>query len=297
MYKIDYDVNRTENCVLIDSDAWIQAPNVIQQYRLSGRRVITYITKVIDINPVKEAFKGIIKKGDTILVSRVASEVSQYRNYSLLGNQKYYNLPISQVLGVFEDNIISLGTLRLLFNKVLYEKVSVNSGILEDTNSCATIGKILKQGPTKLTAKDELVPLSVQINDVALFKDNVSTKITLDGKDYFVAEDESVVCTFTDKSDLESARFLNGSILMSPYIPEKLSNHLWTPAMNYEDEDYTDIYKRDRFKIDYIDPNLTVVKKGDIIWVDRNITTYAFCNGKRYFLITGTDHIEFKELS
>ena len=121
MYKIDYDIERTENCILIDSESWLSnSSNVIQEYRLSGKKVLTYLTKAIDVN-LSGQFLEVIKPQDIVLISKVAAEVAQYRNHKLLDEHKYFDIPVMQVLGKFKDNKVSLDNLTLLFNKILYK--------------------------------------------------------------------------------------------------------------------------------------------------------------------------------
>lgn len=287
MYKIDYKVDKTKNCVLVDSNDWLySSSNLIREYRLSGKKVLSYVTKALEVNLLDD-YESLVKKGDIILLSRVVSEISQYKSHALLQDKKYYDVPIMQVLGVFESDLISFETLSLITNKVLYKKEIIRKGIFQVSDSAATIGRIIKVGPDVAKVKE---------TDLALFVDNVSTRITLNGEEYFVTDETAIICLLQEDGTLEQAKFLNEYILMTPYIPEKLSEHLWTPSMNYEDEDYTDIYKRDRFKVSYVDTNLTGIEKNDIIWIDRNVTMYAFFDGVQYFITRGKEHLEFKEL-
>ena len=289
MYKIDYNVDKTENCIQIDSGNWLSnSSNLLQEYRLSGKKVLTCITEALETHLIDEKYKGAVNKGDIVLLSRVVSEVSQYKSHELLDDKKYYDVPILQVLGIFRNKKVSLDTLILLFDKFLYKKEDIYEGTLQVSDKLTTVGRVLKAGSTTQNVKE---------GSLVFIKDNMSTRIVLDGEEYFVAEEPSVVCIFSDEhKSLEGAKFINNVILMTPYVPERLTEHLWTPDMNYEDADYTDIYKRDRFKINYLDDNLTGLQKNDIIWVNRNVTVYAFLKGTKYFLINGKDHIEFKEL-
>jgi hypothetical protein len=73
-----------------------------------------------------------------------------------------------------------------------------------------------------------------------------------------------------------------------------LSYSLSTPTLNFEEEDVTDIYNRDLFKIVAIDKSLTNLKKDDIILTDRSVTNYAYIGVDKYFLLTGTTYLEAK---
>ena len=64
--------------------------------------------------------------------------------------------------------------------------------------------------------------------------------------------------------------------------------------MNYENEDITDIYNRDLFKILASDKSLTKLQKDDIIIVDRSVTNYVYIGTDKYFMLSGMDYIEAK---
>ena len=76
---IDFRVKRSEDCITIDTKAWITSSDIgITIHRMSGRDIPTFITKVVSVNPVVESLKGLVKTGDIVLLSRVASDISQY---------------------------------------------------------------------------------------------------------------------------------------------------------------------------------------------------------------------------
>ena len=303
MLDFDFKLDKNENCILIDPDAWVtNNSNLIQKYRMSGRNVITYMTKVLDIYAKEECLKGFISSGDLVFMTRVASEVSQYRHF--LGpdkSRKYYTIPIMQVIGVFQDENISLEALTLLFDKILYKKVEFESkGLVKDVSDNTTLGEVVKIGFCKFSNKWEKQPLKVKTGDLILVKDNISTEIVIEGETYFAVDESGIVGIFKDSDDvsLENLEFINETVLMKPYIPEKMSKNsiLWTPVMNYEDADYSEIYCRNQFKVAYLDQNLTAIKKNDIILIDRNVTNYVYFNKQKYFVTNGMDYIEGRRI-
>ena len=289
MLNFDFKIDKNKDCILINPNNWIvNSSNKIQKYRLSGRDVLTYITEILDVYADKGVLKGFIKPHDTVLLTRVASEVSQYKGFvGPDGDSKYYTIPIMQVIGVFENKNITLDSLNILFDKILYKKIEQETkGILKDINDNTTLGKVVKTGFCKFTNKWEKQPLTVKEGDIILVKDNISTEIVLDGETYYVVEESGIVGIFkNDNISFDNIIFMNNIVLMNPYIPEKMSTNslLWTPIMDYEDLDYSEIYCRNQFKIAYLDENLTKLKKGDIVIIDRNVTTYVYFNKQKLY--------------
>lgn len=303
MLDFDFKLDKNENCVLINPDAWVtNDSNLIQKYKMSGRNVITYITRALDVYAKEDCLIGAINPGDLIFMTRVASEISQYQGF--LGpnkDQKYYTIPIMQVIGVFKDGNISLNSLTLLFDKILYKKIELETkGIVKDVTDNTTLGEVIKTGTCFLSNKWEKRPLKVKTGDLILVRDNISTEIVIDGDTYYAVDEGGIAGIFRDSSDisLDNLEFMNEIVLMVPYIPEKMSRNsmLWTPVMNYEDADYSEIYCRNQFRIVYLDQNLTNLKKDDIVIIDRNVTTYVYFNRQKYFVTNGTNYMEGRRI-
>lgn len=297
--NIDFNNERSEDCVLIDTRAWIQNPCMLSIHRMSGRDVNTYITKVLRVNEVKEALKGVVKEGDTILLSRVAAEVAPCRAFALeVGEDRYYHAPILQVVGTFENDTISFETLRMGLNRVLVKKVEPTyETFLLSPNDNTFIGEVVKASSYKINSKWDREPLQVLVGDKVIIPDNVSTEIYLDGEKYYAVEESLLVGTLNKTPyTLAEANLLNGSILMKPYVPGQVLNStlLLTPDLNYEDADYTDIYNRNLFQVVACDSNLTDVSKDDILLVLRDITNYVYFNMEKYFIIRGMEFVEAK---
>lgn len=303
MLGFDYKIDKHKDTVLIDPTAWVKNDsNIVQRYKLSGKDISTYITKVLDIYIDHDVAKDYISVGDTVLLTRIVSDVAQYRGF--IGpdrSSKYFVTPILQVIGVFKDDKISLDNLNVLFDKVIYEKVQPKQeGLLTDSEGINNLGKVVKVGSFAVDNNWESKPLTVQIGDTILVKDNISTEIVLDGKIYYVVDESGIIGISSTGacSSLDDFKLINRVMLMTPYIPEKMSKDslLWTPIINYEDLDYSEIYCRNQFKINYLDKNLTNIKKGDIVIIDRNVTTYVYFNKQRYFVINGTNYIEGRKI-
>ena len=282
--NFDYKVKRTEDCVLINTNNWIQMSN-FEIRKISGKSYITYIAEALDIHTHSEEFTNCpIKKGSYMLLTKVASEVAGMSSFEIDGN-KFFNVPIMQVLGIFKNNEISLNNLEMLYNKVLIEKIEEKTYKgLELPLSNEMIGRIIKKGNKAI---------NTNINDVVIVKDNIVTPIRLNEKDYYGLEESGIVGIIKDKSNIN---FINESILMQPYYFKKLLNStiLETADINYEDLDYSDVYNRDLFQIKYIDSRIEGLKPNDVVLAKRDYTNYVYLNQDKYFLLNGKNWVEAK---
>lgn len=296
---LDYKVLKSEDSILINVNNWVY-PSGLSIQKISGKASISYITKALDCHYVSDVFKeytdSTINKGDYILLTRVASEVASMRSYDLGDGQKYFNVPIQQVLGTFKNNDISLDSLEMLYNKILIEKIDTNQTGLLLSGDNNMIGKILKVGTIGLDESYNPKPLRVKQGDVVIVKDNVSTEIRLGDKDYYAVEETHVVGVISYGFSIDDITFINDSILMVPYNNPKVLNSslLITPDINYEDLDYSDIYNRDLFQVKYVDKELKDVEVGDVLLVKRDYTNYVYLNQEKYFLLNGQKWIETK---
>lgn len=281
--NIDYKVPRTENSVLIDVNNW-KTPDstLIQASKINGKLSNTYITEVLDTN-IK--YKG-INKGDYILISAVSSEIAPLRSYKRINNRKFFDLPIEQIQGVFQNKKICYKNLKIIKDKILIKKVENNTTGYLLTNSNMMLGEIVKIG--------EQVS-KVKLGDLVIIRDNISTEIALDDGVYYSLEERMVVGILQGNS-LENLKLINESILMKPYKPKKVLNSklLITPDINYDELDYSDIDNRNLFKVEYADNNLGKIKRGDIILVNRCLTNYVYFDMDKYFIINGYENIEAK---
>lgn len=289
--NFDYNVKKTEDCVLIYVDNWIQASDIAIQ-KINGKSSISCIAEALKIH--EHNYKNSsIKEGSYMLITKVAADVCRYTNFEIDG-KKFFNIPIMQVLGIFEDNRITLNNLNMIYDKILVERIDTNSCdniILPKTNEM--IGRVVKIGTNKFDKNFNKIPLQVKTGDVVLVKDNVSTPIRLDGKDYFAIEESAVVGVVEKNGEIT---FINESILMQPFHFKKLLNStiLEAPDINYEDLDYSEVYNRDLFKIKYIDKRIKDLKENDIVLVKRDFTNYVYLNQEKYHLINGKNYIEAK---
>jgi chaperonin GroES len=83
-----------------------------------------------------------------------------------------------------------------LFLEALEEEKTTKSGIvLPETaeKERPTRGKVIAVGPGKRNEKGEIIPMSVKVGDVVLFKKYGPDEIEIDGKKYLVGEEEDIL--------------------------------------------------------------------------------------------------------
>ena len=295
---LDLKVPKFKDKVIINTKKWVQNHEGcgLGIYRMSGRDLPTYLIKAEEVYDFSDRFKGSVHKGDLMLVTRMSSEVCMYNTFELEDEGAYNSIPIMQIIGTFEGNKIAFSNLNLLFDKILVQKKENGYKGFVLPNSNTFIGEVVKVGTNRFDKEGNSHDLRVSVGDTVLIRDNVTTEIYLDGQQFFATEEAMVVAIFNDSEcSLEEAEIISDSVLMVPYIPEKVSGSVFvTPNLTYEDLDTTDIYNRDLFKVVAVDENLTKIQKDDILLLDRNITNYVYHGIDRYFIISGTDLIEAK---
>lgn len=299
--KVNFRVKRAENCVLIDTKKWIQN-STLGVYRMSGRPIPTYMAEVLSENLTRECFKNSVNCGDIVLISRVASDVSQYRAFAIEEEDKrYYNVPIMQILGVFEDKNICLSSLKLLFNKILVRKITPEyEGFIISPNDNTMIGEVLKVGTCNFTENWNPYALLVKIGDKVLIQDNVSTEIYFDGLPYYVVEEKAIVGIFkegTKRFSLKDLKLINNYILLEEAKERRTDSTgslLVTTCESFEDADYSELYNKDVFNVLGVDDKITKVEEGDTLLVDHFVTNYAYFQYNKYCIIEGLKDISAK---
>ena len=295
---LDLKVPRFKDKIVVNTKKWVQNYEGcgLGIHRLSGRDLPTYLIYAEEVYDFSERFKGAVNAGDLVLATRVSSEMCMYNSFELEGEGQYNTIPIMQVIGTFNDNKVSFSNLKLLFDKILIQKKdNIYKGfVLPESNSF--VGEVVKVGTNRFDADGVSHDLRVSVGDTVLVRDNVTTEIYLDGQQFYATEEAMIVAIFHDSAyELENAEIISDSILLQPYIPEKIFNSsLVTPNVIYEDLDVTDIYNRDLFKVVAVDKNLTKVAKNDILLIDRNVTNYVYHGLDKYHIISDMNIIEAK---
>ena len=295
--NIDYNVDGTENCVLINTRDWLYPDNtLVLKYKMSGRTVITYLTKALKVNVDTAKFPTHIEEGQTLLLSRIVSDISMHREHKIENNY-YYSTPITQVMGYFVDNKITYDNLVMLYDKILVEKVDIHKDeLIKRVDDNTMVGKVLKVGTNTFSKEWKPLPLQVYVGDTILIRDNATTLITLDNKEYYAIEHGNVIGKFSDSLSMNNIEVINDYIIMHEYVDElKIDDSIISTRLDsYEGMDWSSYYNDSIFIVIHKDKNLTKINIGDKVVVNKHLVNYAYFNNVRYNVISGLDYIEAK---
>ncbi len=84
---------------------------------------------------------------------------------------------------------------RVFIEPVNESKVTKSGLVIPDTaeKEKPIKGKILSTGPGKRTDKGDLIPMSVKVGDMILFKKYGPDEIEIDGKKYLVGDEDDIL--------------------------------------------------------------------------------------------------------
>ena len=297
---INYSIDRSYNCLKIDTNNWLQNQNSLKKYRMSGTSVITNITSIVDRNIDSKLIEvnRVLQVNSVILLPHVCCEVARLRSYQI-GNRNFYDVPINQVAGYFSEGVIDIEHLNLLQDNVLIKKINMDKNkLLYSVNDNSTVGEVLKVGYDEFEFEGSRKPKYVSVGDLVLVQDNVSTEVLIDGESYLVLSEDSIIGTFPSKErmNIEELEAINNSILLTEYKSKFLfeSSFLESPIIDYNTLDYADTYNQDLFTVVAVDENLQDIQKNDIIFTDRDLTFYVYFKKQKYFLVKGMQSISAK---
>ena len=229
-----------ENSVFI-KHFWEQnTSQLIQVYNKNLNTKLNYITKAIKVNIEEDKFGDIINEGDTLFLSRYLVSCKKFKlSSSLLNGDNYSNIPPKLIMGRFKDNIISLNTLEMFFDKILVEPIKdlkIGSILLTQNSKC-NIGKVIKHGKGGLFRDYTRKPMLVKENDVILYWNNTDTTLTLSGNPYSALEENRVIGIFKEGIlEIDNLEMLDGRVLLKDMEEEKLDlqSSLVLPSKNNE---------------------------------------------------------------
>lgn len=284
---------RSENCILVDTENWIaNTSNEIIGINSRGGIAENNITIVLDTNISDAKYKDVLRAGDFVMLSKLAVRVYCAKAYSIpveYDSTKYTDVPVSHVLGKFEDNKISFSTFKLLGDKVLLKRVSyteidVVDGFQVTPNTTLTVYDIVKVGPDVQ---------NVSVGQRILLRDNVAVETFLDGEQYFVTDVETVVGVFEGDLDISKVTPCNNCIILTEYIPERAagSSIIYNPSYDKKDDfdNRSEIYTEETYRVlvsaeSSLDPQ-------DIVYMSRFALEYITFRGIKYFVAYGTKHM------
>lgn len=293
----DYKVRgaRSNNCVLINAQNWLaNTSNEIIGFNSRGGIANNFITEVLDTNIENEQYVGTIKAGDIVMLTAVASRLYCSHTFSIpvdFDNISYTDIPVSHVLGKFNNRDLSFSSFTPLANFVVLERIenvdSNEAGFLKTANKTKTICKVVKLGPEVKDLKED---------EVVLIRDNISTNTMIDGKAYQIVTEDMVVGKFTSneyyKPLNEIIELRHSFILMDEYQPENAAGSSVIINPQYDasqDEGMSAIYNEMTYKV--LLSNVKDIEPNDLVYMPRAAVEYITCLGTRYYLATNSQFV------
>lgn len=272
--------------VMINVNDWYST-SMLSIVNMKGRRVPTNITKVVDIN-MAPAYKNIpVTIGSLIAISAPATQIARLRNFVLPNDDNIYaNVHMSQILGYFKDNILSIDSFVPIYDKVLLKKIEVPvSHYLDITTDTISVGEVVRTGDGGFDDKWKRIPIKVQEGEQVLVKDNISTSLFLDNEEYFVVDDKAVIGKWNNVGenyayDLSDIQVYNDINLFKEYEETTIEgSFLLKPPFDKEEDDISE---------NYVDHLFELVKSNTledgIYYIERIYTERARFKGQTYFI-------------
>lgn len=256
-----------------------------------------FITRIVKHNYDKNIFcYHNIEEGDLVFLSRYMLSAKSFELGS--SKTKYSSLPVTQILGVFRDENEDFNSLEILDSNILVEPIKeLNEGgltLTQQENSKCNIGRVVKCGKGGFFPDWTRKDMTVDVGDIILYWDNITTPLFLEGKHYLCVGEYGVVGRFTDGNiDTNNLEMLNGRILLSETDEVKI-NGIFIPKVSEDVEEYS--RPEDRFKVGRISEKGTEVKKGvfsgnqgveigDTLLIDPAFLKGVSFKGKQYYTI------------
>lgn len=292
---------------LLFAHDWIEInTNLIQSISKNMGTKANNITKVIKCVYDKNIYdQHNLNEGDVVFLSRYVHCANKFE----LGRSKvkYSSVPITQVVGVFRDELMSLDSLEILDGNILIEPIleSYEGDLKIGTTNSRTcnIGKVVKVGkggffPFPRVRKSPLV----EVGDIVLAWNNTATPIRFGSKTYLCLGDYSVVGKF-DRGDtsLDSLQMINGRPLLKEIEDIEYENGIIVQKdYEYEEESTR---PNNRFKVlkisargQEISPGVfrpnDEISEGDLVVIEQIKTKLFTFKGVEYVTLENIDDVQ-----
>lgn len=279
-----YDIANTKTYghILVDSNDWYNT-SALLQINMRGKVKPSYVTKVVDINPAPAYRPLPFKKGDKVIVSALATRIAKLKTMQICRDSvDYANIHISQVLGYFNNNNISVEDFIPLYDKVLMKKVHIPASehiyLSDDTMS---VGKVLKVGDGGFTDDWKRRPMEIKVGSTVLIKDNVTTDVTINGEEYYITDDKNIIGEFLDETiDLTSLKVYGNIGIFNEYEDDKIEgSFLYKPVLSHDD-DVAQTYTENFFQV----VKSETLNTDDVYFISRFDTEYVRFRGQKYYV-------------
>lgn len=292
--KFVYNIANTKSYghVMININDWISTNNLLC-INLKGKVLPSKITKAVKINSAPAYRPLPFKEGAVIALSAIATRIGLLRPFNIPNDPNgYANVHISQILGYFKNEVLSLDNFQLIYDKVLLEKIDIPpSNYLNINDDNISVCKVLAIGDGGFNEKWERIPMNANVGDYVLLRDNITTSITLEGKEYYVTDDKYIVGRFQGlEFDFNSLIPFKNVNIFEAYESDTIEGSFLLKPYYKEDIEISETYQDNLFKLIKSDS----LSKGIYI-IDRFKTEYIKFKNRTYFIAQTKDIIGIKK--
>ena len=289
-----YDIANTKSYghVMVDINDW-KSDSILQQINLKGKLLPTFITTAVKINSAPAYRPVPFNEGDTIALSAIATRISFLRPFSLPNDpNSYANVHLSQVLGYFKDNEITIDNFIPIYDKVVMKKIEIPASTsLQLITDNMSVGEVIKVGDGGFTEEWERRPMNIEVGSHVLIRDNVTTTLSIGGDEYYVTDDTNIVGAFkSNEYDISNVDVFGDISIFEEYEDDRIEGSiLYRPVFN-KDNDIAQTYQENVFKL--VKSN----KLNDGVYLmSRFDTEYIKFKNKDYFVIKNNKVMAKKE--
>ena len=295
--------NRSMDSVVINTEYWIVNPtNYIVGVDRKGRVATTYITAVLGENVEYDAFKSLnIAEGDVVLLSKYGVNYVRTVHFTLpMSNIIYGNVHVQNIIGRFKDGLIDLNNFEVFPHQVLCKEIKIPASkdiLRTDENANTIIGEVTHCTDKRyyLHGKCKVIPSDILVGDKILMIDNTSTDLMIQGEKYIHVPEHKIVGKFRRDNNytMDNLLPLENMIVMEEYELDRIqgSRNIKAPVVDLVVEDVSEVYNRDLFRVVKAGCKIKNLQSGDIVYANRDMTEYVIIDGKKYFVLEGTDSI------
>ena len=295
--------NRSADSVVVNIDYWVVNPtNYIIGFDKKGRVATTYITPVLGENIEYDVYKPLnVTEGDTVLLSKLGVNYVSTINFTLpMSHIRYGNVHIQNVIGRFKGGLIDLDHFEIFPHQVLCREIKIPASkdiIRIDEKANTVIGEVTHCTDKRyyLHGKCKLLPSDILVGDKVLMIDNTTTDLMIQGEKFIHIPEHKIVGKFRRDNcyNIDNLIPLENMIIMEEYELDKIqgSRGIKAPVVDLTIEDTSEVYNRDLFRIVKVGRKINGLSVGDIVYANRDMSEYAIIDGKKYFVLEGTDFI------
>lgn len=289
-----YDLANTKSYghIMVDINDW-KSSSLLEQINLKGKLLPTFITTAVKINSAPAYRPLPFEEGSTVALSAVATRISFLRPFSLPNDpNSYANVHLSQVLGYFKDNKITIDNFIPIYDKVVMKKIEVPaSNSLQLITDNMSVGEVIKVGEGGFDEEWNDRPMDIKVGSHVLIRDNITTTLSIEGEEYFVTDDSNIVGEFLmHEYDMDKVTVIGNVSIFEEYEDDRIEGSILYRPVLKKDDDIAQTYQENVFKL--VQSN----KYCDGIYlISRFDTEYIKFKNKDYFVVKNDKVLAKKE--